>query len=61
MVDVNGDGIQDIFSGSYTKGLFYFLGKDNGTFADKVGLKDVSGKVVNPSSVRSISLKTSET
>lgn len=49
-MDVNGDGIRDIFSGSYTKGLFYFLGKDNGTFADKVGLKDVSGKAVNPSS-----------
>ena len=50
MVDVNGDGIQDVFSGSFTKGLFYFLGSGNGEYQKKVALKHESGETVNPSS-----------
>ncbi len=39
-----------MFSGSYTAGLFYFLGQGDGTHADKVSIKQTSGEPVNPES-----------
>jgi hypothetical protein len=42
-VDLNGDGITDILSGSYPGEMYLFPGKDDGTFGAAVRLKDEKG------------------
>ncbi len=54
-MDLNGDGIQDIISGSWTPGdLFLFTGNANGTFNSRQALKDKSGKCLNAGTTTTI-------
>jgi hypothetical protein len=43
-VDLDGDGIKDIISGSYPGELYFFRGLGPGKFADGVKIKDKDGK-----------------
>lgn len=45
-MDLNGDGITDILSGSYPGEMVLFPGKDDGSFGAAVKLKDEAGKDV---------------
>jgi hypothetical protein len=48
LVDIDGDGNNDIISGSYWPGdIFIFRGKSDGTFEKGVELKDSSGRNLN--------------
>jgi hypothetical protein len=46
VVDLDGDGIPDILSGSYPGELYFFKGRANGTFASADVLTDAAGKVI---------------
>jgi hypothetical protein len=46
-VDLDGDGIPDLISGSWPGEIFFFKGKGKGEFAPPVKLKDKSGKTIN--------------
>jgi len=46
-VDLDGDGIPDIISGSWPGEIFFFKGGPNHTFAPPVKLKDKNGKTIN--------------
>jgi hypothetical protein len=46
-VDLDGDGIKDILSGSWPGEIFLFRGRRDGTFAPPEKLKDKDGKVIN--------------
>jgi hypothetical protein len=45
-VDLDGDGIPDILSGSWPGQLYFFKGIGKGKFAGKQALKDKGGKVI---------------
>jgi hypothetical protein len=47
LVDLDGDGIPDLISGSWPGELFFFKGGPNHTFAAPVKLKDKNGKTIN--------------
>ena len=47
MADLNGDGINDVLSGSWPGELFLFLGKPGGEFALPTKLKYKDGKTIN--------------
>lgn len=47
MVDLDGDGIPDVISGSWPGEIFFFKGKGKGAFAAPVKLKDKNGKTIN--------------
>jgi len=47
LVDLDGDGINDVLSGSWPGELFFFRGKGNGQFEKPVKLKDKNGKTIN--------------
>jgi len=47
LVDLDGDGIIDIISGSWPGELFFFRGKGKGEFAAPIKLKDKFGKTIN--------------
>jgi hypothetical protein len=47
LVDLDGDGIPDLISGSWPGELFFFKGKGKGEFAPPVKLKDKNGKTIN--------------
>ena len=46
-MDLDGDGIRDLISGSWPGELFWFRGKGKGAFAPPVKLKDKDGKTIN--------------
>jgi hypothetical protein len=46
-VDLDGDGIKDILSGSWPGEIFLFRGRPDGTFAPPEKLKDKDGNVIN--------------
>ena len=46
-MDLDGDGIPDLISGSWPGEIFFFKGKGKGDFAPPVKLKDKSGKTIN--------------
>jgi hypothetical protein len=46
-VDLDGDGIRDIISGSWPGEIFFFKGGPNHIFAAPVKLKDKNGKTIN--------------
>ena len=43
-MDLDGDGIPDILSGSWPGQLYFFMGLGKGKFAAKQALKDKAGK-----------------
>src|SRR5262245_26944445 len=45
-VDLDGDGIPDILSGSWPGNLYFFKGLGKGKFAPKAALKDKAGKPI---------------
>jgi hypothetical protein len=47
LVDLDGDGIPDLISGSWPGELFFFKGKGKGAFEAPVKLKDKNGKTIN--------------
>jgi hypothetical protein len=47
LVDLDGDGIQDVLSGSWPGEIFFFRGLPRGKFAAPQMLKDKEGKVIN--------------
>jgi hypothetical protein len=47
LVDLDGDGINDVLSGSWPGELFHFRGKGNGQFEKPAKLKDRNGKTMN--------------
>jgi hypothetical protein len=47
LVDLDGDGIIDLISGSWPGEIFFFRGKGKGEFAAPVKLKDKHGKTIN--------------
>jgi hypothetical protein len=47
LVDLDGDGIPDLLSGSWPGEIFFFKGGPGHTFAAPVKLKDKSGKSIN--------------
>jgi hypothetical protein len=47
LVDLDGDGINDVLSGSWPGELFFFRGKGSGQFEKPVKLKDKDGKTIN--------------
>jgi hypothetical protein len=46
-VDLDGDGIPDLISGSWPGELFFFKGQGKGQFATPIKLKNKSGKTIN--------------
>ena len=46
-MDLNGDGYDDIVSGSWPGEIFFFKGGPNHTFASPEMLKDKDGKIIN--------------
>lgn len=46
-MDLDGDGILDIISGSWPGEIFFFKGGPDHTFADPVKLRDKAGKLIN--------------
>jgi hypothetical protein len=46
-VDLDGDGIPDLISGSWPGEIFFFKGQGNGKYASPVKLKDRNGKTIN--------------
>jgi hypothetical protein len=47
LVDLDGDGIPDLLSGSWPGEIFFFRGEGKGRFAAPVKLKDRFGKTIN--------------
>jgi hypothetical protein len=47
-VDLDGDGIKDIVSGSWPGEIFLFRGKPDGTYGPPEKLKDKDGNIINP-------------
>jgi hypothetical protein len=47
LVDLDGDGIPDLISGSWPGEIFFFRGKGKGQFEAPVKLKDKHGKTIN--------------
>jgi hypothetical protein len=47
LVDLDGDGIPDLLSGSWPGEIFFFRGRGQGRFDAPVKLKDKSGKTIN--------------
>jgi hypothetical protein len=47
LVDLDGDGIPDLISGSWPGELFFFKGRGKGQFDAPVKLKDKNGKTIN--------------
>jgi hypothetical protein len=47
-VDLDGDGTNDILSGSWPGELYFFRGEGKGKFAAPETIKDKDGKVINP-------------
>jgi len=47
-VDLDGDDIPDIISGSWPGEIFFFKGLGNGQFAPPIKIKDKNGKSINP-------------
>jgi hypothetical protein len=47
LVDLDGDGINDVLSGSWPGELFFFRGKGKGEFEKPVKLKDKNNKTIN--------------
>jgi hypothetical protein len=47
LVDLDGDGIPDLISGSWPGEIFFFKGKGKGQFEAPVKLKDKHGKTIN--------------
>jgi hypothetical protein len=48
LVDLDGDGILDLVSGSWPGEIYFFKGKGKGEFEAPVKLRDKNGKLVNP-------------
>lgn len=46
-MDLDGDGIPDLISGSWPGELFFFRGKGKGEFEAPIKLKDKNGKTIN--------------
>jgi len=46
-VDLTNDGIADIISGSYPGEIYLFAGKEDGTYAKSVALRNKHGKKIN--------------
>ncbi|HEY1378891.1 MAG TPA: VCBS repeat-containing protein, partial [Gemmataceae bacterium] len=46
-MDLDGDGIPDLISGSWPGEIFFFKGKGKGRFEAPVKLKDKNGKTIN--------------
>jgi hypothetical protein len=53
-VDLDGDGISDILSGSWPGQLYFFKGLGKGAFADKQPLKDQAGKDIKIDSASTV-------
>jgi hypothetical protein len=47
LVDLDGDGINDLISGSWPGEIFFFKGRGGGKFDAPVKLKDKNGKTIN--------------
>jgi hypothetical protein len=48
LVDLDGDGILDLVSGSWPGEIYFFKGKGKGEFEAPVKLRDKDGKLINP-------------
>jgi hypothetical protein len=48
LVDLDGDGIPDLISGSWPGEIYFFKGQGKGQFAAPVKLRDKDGKLINP-------------
>jgi len=46
-VDLDGDGIPDLISGSWPGEIYFLKGRGHGQFDDKIKLKDKNGKLIN--------------
>jgi len=46
-VDLDGDGVKDLISGSWPGEIFFFKGRGQGQFDAPIKLKDKSGKTIN--------------
>jgi hypothetical protein len=47
LVDLDGDGIPDLISGSWPGEIYFFKGHGHGQFDDKVKLRDKNGHTIN--------------
>jgi len=47
LVDLDGDGINDLLSGSWPGEIFFFKGRGKGEFDPPIKLKDKTGKTIN--------------
>ena len=48
LVDLDGDGILDLISGSWPGEIFFFKGEGKGEYAKSVMLRDYDNKIINP-------------
>jgi len=53
-VDLDGDGISDVISGSWPGELYFFKGQGKGKYAASEKLKDSSGKLINAGSASTV-------
>jgi hypothetical protein len=48
LVDLDGDGIPDLITGSWPGEIYFFKGQGKGQFAAPVKLRNTDGKLINP-------------